>query len=336
MVRCQRSHGRAFTLIELLVVISIVALLIAILLPSLDKARNAARMTLCQGNLRGVHFSTSTYTADYLRYPGGDWYRTTGSGSEPPPYQYLNATHRRWNAALARKDYIFGNKSPLWGGVEAVSGPQYADPTYGDVLEYSFPAGQTIMRCPSDPVRSSFDEPYASAVNFTISYRINGGVVGSAPTGGAGTGWGIRGMPFQKEAAVLYPNKTILFFEGKGGTDTQQYTPLAAANGGLNWDQGYCGADANGSQTNQQKIAKWHGLTNGVYADGHSEQFSRDLNPNLAGVQTLPVPGTTTFSGSFAGMSVGNGAEDYFWGFTERDLGAGSYPRYSLDGVYSR
>jgi len=55
----RRSH--AFTLIELLVVISIIALLIAILLPSLTRAREAARRSLCGSNLRQIGISMHAY-----------------------------------------------------------------------------------------------------------------------------------------------------------------------------------------------------------------------------------------------------------------------------------
>ncbi len=57
-----RRHG--FTLIELLVVISIIALLIAILLPALGKARDSARHVTCLSNLRQIHIGMISYTVD--------------------------------------------------------------------------------------------------------------------------------------------------------------------------------------------------------------------------------------------------------------------------------
>ena len=59
------ERRRGFTIVELLVVVSIIALLIAILLPAIGKARDAARITQSQGNMRNLAVSNDTYASDW-------------------------------------------------------------------------------------------------------------------------------------------------------------------------------------------------------------------------------------------------------------------------------
>lgn len=75
---CGRQLSRAFTLIELLVVVAIIALLLAILLPSLGKAREQSRRTVCGSGMHQVHVCMSAYQVEYkgqypLRIDPGFW-----------------------------------------------------------------------------------------------------------------------------------------------------------------------------------------------------------------------------------------------------------------------
>lgn len=65
MSKFGRSYKQAFTLIELLVVISIIALLIAILLPVLGRAKESARRTQCMSNVRSLGTASFAYATDH-------------------------------------------------------------------------------------------------------------------------------------------------------------------------------------------------------------------------------------------------------------------------------
>lgn len=87
---------RAFTLIELLVVISIISLLIAILLPALGKARDAARNVQCLTNLKQMGLITAMYQSDFRGHCPAAMVRDfEGSGNDA-----------YWAGLLVRKNYL--------------------------------------------------------------------------------------------------------------------------------------------------------------------------------------------------------------------------------------
>ena len=142
---------RGFTLVELLVVIGIIALLIAILMPALGKAREQGRSIKCANNLRSIVTATIMYCA---------------ASRDVPPQ----------GAEYAQSPYDWVYWQP-----KGVAAP-YDDVTQSMIAPYltkNAPMIREILTCPSDPV----DEHQVNAAGrppYPFSYSMNSLISGNS------------------------------------------------------------------------------------------------------------------------------------------------------------
>ncbi|QDU63769.1 hypothetical protein Pan216_46500 [Planctomycetes bacterium Pan216] len=202
----RRPGTSGFTLVELLVVIAIIGILVGLLLPAVQQAREAARKMQCQSNLKQLGVAFNSYAESHGTLPIGN---VDGSGA--------SIGHSWWIGMMPYLD-----QQAIYDGFDAeVAWSGWSAAVNRDLLRgVRFP----VMRCPSSPVDEMGDEGMLSQ---DPSYM---GVSGAAPGGGftetrTQTGAnccadGARGSndPIYSRGGLLMHNESIRLAEVTDGT----------------------------------------------------------------------------------------------------------------------
>jgi len=207
-MRSSSPARRGFTLIELLVVIAIIAILIGLLLPAVQKVREAAARMSCSNNLKQIGLAMHNYENTLGGLPPGGYDFNPAPTGNPYGAQTLGWSAFAMILPFLEQDNVVKLARPDRSVIDPINFP----PPLG-----TSPAGQTkikIYLCPSAPDRVADYGPYFTSQglgSLLNGQPLNLGVTDYAPMRGASG-------PFRTNcgSGVVYANDEIGVFGNRG------------------------------------------------------------------------------------------------------------------------
>ncbi len=270
-----RNPVRGFTLVELLVVIAIIGVLIALLLPAVQQAREAARRMSCSNNLKQIGVALHNYHDTHSQFPLGAW-RSAGATSSPFGTSWWGGLLPFIEQAALYDQINFEADRPGWSGNTSVLVGTSAD----------------VMVCPSFPGETSQwnNRNWDSAATYI---GIAGAVINNADFTESRTDAGFNCCSHSggtndgiiSAGGIMFPNQCVGFRDVTDGSSNT----LAVGECGGRMFTGNSGSLANISGPNVLMTAGGqHGWLMGSEGSGTPQNYNGSRAFNITTVRYAP------------------------------------------------
>ncbi len=272
MCICRSRVG--FTLIEVLVVVAIIALLVAILLPSLRRARESAKSAMCKTSQRQLVLGVHQYVTENKRLPGTQslfYEQASVFGNPamyPPPYPASEkSTNWVWDGSASNVGYT------------GRSDPRYIRdcPNRGTIFRYV--RNEKVYLCASDHVGDADQTPAGGGGDGRNSYSMNAYLGYVNPDRMTGTARAYKPPNYNELLYTVgpkrfHPSEMFLFVE-----EHPYYFKQTFLEGNFNYQDKIStrhalssSPDVSKASSNKPLAAKSSsGRSNVAYVDGHVE-----------------------------------------------------------------